>query len=293
MLGIVGESGCGKSVTCMSPRPAAARDGARQRQRVFGGVDLLALSPRRAAARPRPRDLVRLPGADDLAEPGVHGRRARSARCCGRTRPVARDARARAIELLRARPHPGAGAPARRVSASAVGRDAAARDDRDGARVRSEDADRRRADDRARRDDPGGDPRPDARHPRAARHGDDPDHAQPRRRRGHRRPRARHVRRPQGRGGAGRRPVRRIRSTRTRSACSARSRGPSGDDDAPAAARDPGPRAVAARSCRRRARSPTAARAPTSCRARRSRSCARCGRAHLVACFHPGRERRA
>ena len=41
----------------------------------------------------------------------------------------------------------------------ALGRDAAASDDRDGALVRAEAADRRRADDRARRHDPGADPR--------------------------------------------------------------------------------------------------------------------------------------
>ena len=65
-------------------------------------------------------------------------------------------------------------------------------------------ADRRRADDRARRDDPGGHPRPAARAARAPRHGDRPDHARPRRRRRHRRPGRCHVRGPQGRGGAGR-----------------------------------------------------------------------------------------
>ena len=51
----------------------------------------------------------------------------------------------------------------RRISAPALGRHAAAGDDRDGARLQPEAADRRRADDRARRDDPGADPRSDAR----------------------------------------------------------------------------------------------------------------------------------
>ena len=54
--------------------------------------------------------------------------------------------------------------------------------------------------------------------------GDRPDHAQPRRRRGHRRPGRRHVRRAQGRGGAGARAVRTARSTSTRSGCSTPSR---------------------------------------------------------------------
>ena len=47
------------------------------------------------------------------------------------------------------------------VSARAVGRPAAARDDRDGDRLRAEAADRRRADHRARRHHPAADPRAD------------------------------------------------------------------------------------------------------------------------------------
>ena len=73
-----------------------------------------------------------------------------------------RGAAQRAIEMLRARAHPGARAALRRVSAPALGRHAPARDDRDGARLRAAPADRRRADDRARRHDPGADPRADA-----------------------------------------------------------------------------------------------------------------------------------
>ena len=53
-----------------------------------------------------------------------------------------------------------------------------------------------------------GDPRPHARHPRAARDGDHPHHPRPRRRGRHRRPRDRHVRGAQGRGGAGGRALR-------------------------------------------------------------------------------------
>ncbi len=54
-----------------------------------------------------------------------------------------------------ARPRPGARATGGRVPAPALGRHAAARDDRDGDRLRPEVADRRRADDGARRDHPG------------------------------------------------------------------------------------------------------------------------------------------
>ena len=75
----------------------------------------------------------------------------------------AAGARERAVELLRSVGHPGAGAARRRLPAPVLGRDAPARDDRDGALLRPAGADRGRADDRARRDDPGADPRADRR----------------------------------------------------------------------------------------------------------------------------------
>ncbi len=154
----------------------------------FDGVDLLTASLAAVRRDPRPRDRVRLPGADDLAEPGVPRRQPdrRGARAASRPRAGGRSATH--DRAARPRAHPRARAPGRRVPAPALGRDAPARDDRDGPGVRSEDPDRRRADDCARRDDPGRDPRPAARHSRAARHRDRPDHAQPRRGRRHRRP---------------------------------------------------------------------------------------------------------
>ena len=108
-----------------------------------------------------------------------------------------------------ARRHPVAGERVRRLSAPALGRHAAARDDRDGARVRAEAAHRRRADHRARRDDPGADPRA-AR--RARRRSSEwrvmlITHDLGRRRRVRRR-RRRDVRRARGRARAGRRAVR-------------------------------------------------------------------------------------
>ena len=104
--------------------------------------------------------------------------------------------------------HPRAGEARARLSAPAFGRHAPARDDRHGALLQSQGADRRRADHRARRHHPGADPRPDARAAGDDRHGDHPDH--PRHGRGgrERRPRGGDVCRPQGRGGAGRRAVR-------------------------------------------------------------------------------------
>ena len=90
--------------------------------------------------------------------------------------------------------HPERRGAAQRLPAPVLRRDAPARDDRDGAGVRAEAPDRRRADDGARRHDPGADPRPPARARRRAGHGADPDHARPRRRRRHVRARERHVR---------------------------------------------------------------------------------------------------
>ena len=105
-----------------------------------------------------------------------------------------KEATARAAELLDQVGIPSAERRLGGLPAPVLGRHAAARDDRDGARVRAEAADRRRADDRARRHDPGADPRAAAQARRRARHGADPDHARPRRRRRNVRARRRHVR---------------------------------------------------------------------------------------------------
>ena len=76
-LGIVGESGCGKSVTAMSilrliPEPPGKIAGAIR----FEGRDLLEATRRRDAGHPRQRDLDDLPGADDQPESGADGRQA-------------------------------------------------------------------------------------------------------------------------------------------------------------------------------------------------------------------------
>ncbi len=87
---------------------------------------------------------------------------------------------------------PGRHAAARRagvaVPAPAVGRHAAAGDDRDGARQRAEAAHRGRADDRARRDHPEADPGADRLAAAAAGDVGDPGHPRPRRDRRHGRP---------------------------------------------------------------------------------------------------------
>ncbi len=98
-----------------------------------------------------------------------------------------------------ARAHPGGREAPGRLSAPVLRRHAPARDDRDGALVRSRRADRRRADDRARRHDSSPDYRADERDAAAARIGDHPDHPRPRRRRRNLPERARDVRRQHGR----------------------------------------------------------------------------------------------
>ena len=143
-----------------------------------------------------------------------------------------------------------------RLPAPAVGRHEPARDDRDGDRLQSAAADRRRADDGARRDDPGADPRPAARPAERARHGAGAGHAQHGRGRRDGAARRGDVRGTGGGGARRRRALRRARSTRTRPRCWRRC--PSA---APASARlatipgvVPGPRTTGRRAaCSRRA----------------------------------------
>ena len=195
VLAMVGESGCGKSVTAMSLLrllPASATALGRRALRRPRPADHRRGEP---ARRARARDLLRLPGADDVAEPGLHRRPPGRRGAAPPPRPRPRGGARPHARAARAGRHPRSGAPHRRVPAPALGRHAPARDDRDGGRLQPEGADRRRADHRARRDDPGGHPRPHARHPRAARHRDPAHHARPRRGRRRRRPRDGHVRR--------------------------------------------------------------------------------------------------
>ncbi len=88
-------------------------------------------------------------------------------------------ARARTLELLRAGRAAGGGAPARRLSAPAVGRPAPARDDRHGAGQRARPAHRRRAHHRAGRHHPGPDPHAAARAAGPVRHGAAAHHPRP------------------------------------------------------------------------------------------------------------------
>ncbi len=197
-------------------RDVAVGDGARRRHRPRRGRGHHLRRPRpaeafegRAAASARAEAVDDLPGADDLAQSGAHHRpadrrgaaRPHGSVAAGGAHPRHRDARPRA--------HPVGGVAFRRLSAPHVRRHAPARDDRDGACLRSDAADRRRADHRARRDDPGADPRSAARPAAALRHGDPDHHPRSRRDRRDRRRGGGDVRRQDRRERPGARPVRR------------------------------------------------------------------------------------
>ena len=163
-LGIVGESGCGKSVTAMSilrliPEPPGKIAGAIR----FEGRDLLELSePEMRDIRGNAISMIFQEPMTSLNPVLTVGRQ------IGETLRLhqglsARDAEKKAVEMLTLVGIPAPAAAGARISAPAVRRHAPARDDRHGAGLQSEAADRRRADDGAGRDDPGADPGPDAR----------------------------------------------------------------------------------------------------------------------------------
>ena len=218
ILGLVGESGCGKSVTSLSIMRWSRRPGGIDRGEViFDGRDLLTL---------RDDEMRKLRGnriAMIFQQP------------TSSLNPVMDVGRqiGEVLELHRnmkrkAGPQPGPRAarmvgipdPERRLKAYPardVGRHGAARDDRHGARLRARAAHRRRADDRPRRHHPGPDPRPHARAPARDRHGDHPHHPRPGRGRRDVRPGGGDVRRRDRRADRCARAVPRHRSTPIRS----------------------------------------------------------------------------
>ena len=225
-LGIVGESGCGKSVTSLALLGILARNGrVTKGTAMFGGRDLLVADGRAAARGPRPRDRDDLPGPDDLAQPGADHRPADPRGARDALRDGARAGRQARDRAARPGRDPEREDAPEGLSAPVLRRDAAAGDDRDGAGRRAEAPDRRRADHCARRHDPGADPRAAQVARRRAGHGADPDHARPRRRRRHVRARQRHVRRHVHGDRAAPTGSSRGRATRTRSACSRACRG--------------------------------------------------------------------
>ncbi len=139
-LGVVGESGCGKSVTALSilrlvaDPPGRIVGGAIR----FEGTNLLDLSEGEMEAI-RGNDIsmifqepmTSLNPLMTIGPPDQRGDRAAPGLVAARRDgPGDRDAAPR--------PHPGAGAPRPRLSASALRRHAPARDDRDGAVVQSQ-----------------------------------------------------------------------------------------------------------------------------------------------------------
>ena len=139
LLGVVGESGSGKSVTMLSllkllPMPPAEIASGRA---LLEGEDLLALEPARLrhVRGAKVGFIFQDPMASlnpvlsvgyQLTEPlRTH---------LGLSR---RAARRRAAALLEGGGHSGGGEPARRLPPPVLGRNAPARDDRDGARLRS------------------------------------------------------------------------------------------------------------------------------------------------------------
>ena len=163
-IGIVGESGCGKSVTAMSilrliQEPPGKIAGSIR----FQGRNLLEVSePEMRQIRGNDISMIFQEPMTSLNPVLTVGKQ------IGETLRLhqglsARDAEQKSIDMLVL---VGIPEPVRRVREyphQLVGRDAPARDDRHGAGVQSEAADRRRTDHGAGRDDPGADPGSDAR----------------------------------------------------------------------------------------------------------------------------------
>ena len=198
-LGLVGESGCGKSITVMSLMGLLPDSAGHQRQHPLR---------RQRARRPARASYCELRGnriGMIFQEPmtalnPVHtiGRQVGEPLRLHRGLSAA-EARKEAHRAARPRRHPRCAHARRRLSAPVLRRPAPAHRHRDGAGLRARPADRRRADHRARRHDPEADPRPDRRPGGRARHGADPDLARPRRDRAERANDAGDVRRQRGR----------------------------------------------------------------------------------------------
>ncbi len=273
VLGIVGESGSGKTVSMLSVMrlirdPNAVVEG----QVLHRGRDLMTLSQREMQSV-RGAEIAMIFQDPMTALTPVYRVGWQIAEQLRAHEPM--SARARTGADGRAAPRgrdPQREPPRRRLPASVLGRDAAARDDRDGPLVQSVAPDRRRADDRARRDDPGADPGADEAPSARPRLLDRPHHPRHGRRRRPRRAGRRDVRRQRRRGG--------LEVGCLPGPAASVHLGAAGLDaahrPAPAAPsrRDPGHAAVAARASRRVAGSRLAARTASSSarRGRRSRS---------------------
>ena len=200
VLGIVGESGSGKSVTAMTLLGLTrGQNAAFEGEVVYKGQNLLTMPESRL------RDIrgneIAMIFQDPMTSlnPVLPDRRP-DRRGDRRHEAISKkQARRRAIDLLKQVGHSERHGADRHISAPAVRRHAPAGHDRDGSLLQPGHRDRRRADDGARRDDPGPDPRPARRSAGRVRLRRDPDHARPRRRRVDRPRHPRHVRGPRGR----------------------------------------------------------------------------------------------
>ncbi len=197
-----------------------ARDRTREAGR-RGAADGARGTALRAARQPHGDDL---PGADDGAQSRAQHRRPGARRADAASRARSRRCHGGGRAAAGARRHSAGARAALRVSASALGRAAAARDDRDGAGVQARPDRGGRTDQCPRCDSAGADRGAAARCDRGDRHGADLDLARSRGDRAARRSRRRHVRRP---GGGGRDRRRRFMGRgriRIRKACSRRCR---------------------------------------------------------------------
>ena len=181
-LGLVGESGCGKTTTVLGIMRLLPPGGRIVSGSVwFDGEDLLGLDGTALRAFRWTRLSLVFQGAMNALNPvrTVGDQISEAVRLHAPGTSKAEGAR-RAEELLE---RVGIGRRrAKEYPAHVLRRDAAARDDRPGAGVRPRRHRRRRADDRTRRDDPGADPRAAQRHRPRLRNGHHPRHPRPRRR---------------------------------------------------------------------------------------------------------------
>ena len=215
-LCLVGESGCGKSITSLAIMDLLPRKATRRARKLrFLGEDLGSATGKRIndlrgdrMAMIFQEPMTALNPAYTIGEQLIEHYRHHRHASLGRRDRARRGAAGKGRHRLR-RPAPGP------VSAPAVRRPAPARDDRHGADVRARIADRRRAQHRAGRHHPGPDPAAAGRPAGRAGHRDGADHARPRRGGAHRRSRRRDVRRRSGGGGRGRRHLRASRAIRT------------------------------------------------------------------------------
>ena len=180
ILGLVGESGCGKSVTSLSILRLIAKPGVVEAGEViFDGRDLLKLDDTelRKVRGDRISMIFQQPQGslnpvmdvgDQIGEVLELHRGMKN-----------KAARGRAIGADAHGGHPRPRATAQELSPRDVGWHGPAGDDRHGPRLRAGAAHRGRAHDRPRRDHPGPDPGPDADAPEGDRHGHHPHHPRP------------------------------------------------------------------------------------------------------------------